>query len=320
MIEIENVSLNLKSFHLENINIKINKSEYFVLLGPIGSGKTLLLEIITGIVVPDSGRIIINNRDVTRLPPEKRNIGYVTQDYSLFDHMKVIDNITFGLRIRKVPKNDAYKNVEHIIEKLKIENILDKYPYQLSGGEKQKVSLARALAINPSILLLDEPLVSLDPKTREMFLEELKKLHEDMRFTALHVTHSLEEARLLSDRIGIINSGKLIQVGKFKDIENNPGSEFVASFLGFDNIILENALNEYLGIERDKKVAFKSDEIEISEDGIEIEIKSIINEYNLYRINAGLGNSDLIIKTNNFPEINKNKLKIKIKRFVIIHD
>ena len=320
MIELKNITLRLKSFSLQNIDLKINDNEYFVLLGPTGSGKSMIMDIIAGSIIPDEGRIIINGRDITYLPPEKRKVGYVTQDYSLFDHMKVIDNITFGLRVRKVSEKDAMDIIKPLVDKFNLNELLDKYPYVLSGGEKQKVAIVRALAINPDILLLDEPLVSLDPNIRSRFMVELKNIHEEMKFTTLHVTHSMDEAEYLADHLGIIKSGRIIQVGKFDEISRNPVSDFVASFIGLENIISDDEINEILNVDKGKRIAFRPVDVEISDNGIEMDIEGMQKLYSGIRIMGKVNNSKITVILNSVSEIKNGKIKIKIKRFSVIQD
>ncbi len=320
MIELKNITLRLKSFSLQNIDLKINDNEYFVLLGPTGSGKSMIMDIIAGSIIPDEGRIIINGRDITYLPPEKRKVGYVTQDYSLFDHMKVIDNITFGLRVRKVSEKDAMDIIKPLVDKFNLNELLDKYPYVLSGGEKQKVAIVRALAINPDILLLDEPLVSLDPNIRSRFMVELKNIHEEMKFTTLHVTHSMDEAEYLADHLGIIKSGRIIQVGKFDEISRNPVSDFVASFIGLENIISDDEINKILNVDKGKRIAFRPVDVEISDNGIEMDIEGMQKLYSGIRIMGKVNNSKITVILNSVSEIKNGKIKIKIKRFSVIQD
>ncbi|PIV70012.1 MAG: ABC transporter [Euryarchaeota archaeon CG01_land_8_20_14_3_00_38_12] len=239
MIKLENISKNWENFSLKNINLEIKNNEYFVILGPTGAGKTLLLETIAGFHYPDSGKIIINNKDITFFPPEKRNTGFVYQDFMLFNHKTVFENIAYGLRIRGI------KNVEEQVEKMadlvNVKHLLSRYPSTLSGGEKQRTAIARALIIKPSILLMDEPLSALDALTQKKLRDELKKIHSETKVTTIHVTHDQEEALVLGDRIGIVDKGKIVQTGTPEEIFRKPTSEFVANFVGAENIFTGTA-------------------------------------------------------------------------------
>lgn len=235
MIRIENITLSVPTLTIENINLKIQNNEYFILLGPTGAGKSLFLDIIAGAYRPDEGHIFLDEEDITLKSPERRKIGYVPQEYSLFNNMSVKDNITFGLRVRGVYKAEAEKKVMPLIKTLDLENLLNKRPEVLSAGEKQKVTIARALAIEPKLLLLDEPLISLDLIIKEKFMYELKRIHKEYGLTTIHVTHEPVEAIELADRIGVFNNGKLVQVGDYNSIISSPQNEFIAKFMGLNN-------------------------------------------------------------------------------------
>jgi len=236
MIRLINLSKDFGDFALSGINLTVQKNEYFVILGPTGAGKTVLLEIIAGMYQPDTGEIWINDRNVTTKCPEERNIGFVYQDYLLFPHLKVRDNILFGLKIRKLSRHSMKSALEQMVALLRIEHLLDRYPATLSGGEQQRVALARALITSPQVLLLDEPLSALDPPTREKFQTELKHIHQFTRTTTIHITHDFDEAMVLADRIGIIRNGKLEQVGNPSDLFHKPRSREIARFVGMENI------------------------------------------------------------------------------------
>ena len=213
MIEIKGLKASLGSFTLEIEYLKVEKGEYFIILGPSGVGKTILINVIAGIIVPEKGKIFVDGRDVTRLPPEKRDIAIVPQDYALFPHMNVYDNIAYGLRLRKLQEKVIRKKVLELAKSLEIEKILDKRPFNVSGGEKQRVAMARALVIDPKVVLLDEPLASLDPGLRIKARNLIKKLHDRLKFTAIHVTHNIADAVILSRRVGYMEKGRLLFVG-----------------------------------------------------------------------------------------------------------
>ena len=243
-VYIENVTKKWENFSIRNVELKIAKGEYFVVLGPTGAGKTLLLELIAGFHKPDSGRIWIDNMDVTFLPPEKRGVGFVPQEYMLFPHMTVFENVEFGLKVRKVPKAERERRVEQTLEFMGLTHLRDRLPMTLSGGEQQKTALARALVIKPKILLLDEPLSALDTNMRKKMQNELKKLHEELKVTTIHVTHDQIEAFILANRLAVMKDGTIIQTGSPEQVFRRPKDDFVARFVGFENLfdgkIVEN--------------------------------------------------------------------------------
>lgn len=237
MIEIKKICKNWKEFSLKEINLEIKKGEYFVILGPTGAGKTLLLEMIAGFHLPDEGEIWINGEDVTTYPPEDRNIGFIYQDYSLFPHLSVIRNIRFGLELKGIPKDDIERESNEIMRLLGISHLSHRYPDTLSGGEQQKVAIARAVVTRPNVLLLDEPLSALDRRTQNLLREELKRVHQIEGLTSLHVTHDQTEAMILADRIAVMMNGEVVQVGTPHDIFNKPLNEDIADFVGVENIL-----------------------------------------------------------------------------------
>jgi molybdopterin-binding protein len=237
MIDIKNLSVDLGEFVLSDVSLKIEEGEYFIILGPTGAGKTVLLESIAGLHPIKTGEIWLRGKEVTRLEPEKRNISIVYQDHVLFPHLSVKENISFGLKMHKLKKQAIVERVNWIVELLSINHLLHRRPDTLSGGERQKVSLARALSTQPEILLIDEPLSALDPESRENVQMELRQLHQTLGVTTLHVTHDFEEAVSLGDRIAVIGEGQLKQVGTSDEIFRQPNSEFVARFAMARNIL-----------------------------------------------------------------------------------
>lgn len=218
MLRLEKVCKDWKGFKLKDISFEVKKGEYFIVMGHSGAGKTLLLETIAGIYKPDRGRIYLNGEDITEIPPEKRGIAYIPQEYALFPHLSVYDNIAFGLKIRRFNKSEIEKTVKELAEILGIVHILKRKPKTLSGGEKQRVAIARALAIKPKLLLLDEPFSNLDYQIRSKLIEEMKKWRKELEFTAIHVTHNFEEAIALGDRVGIMTNGSIELIGKPKKV------------------------------------------------------------------------------------------------------
>ena len=236
MIEIKGLSVDLGDFLLEDITFEVKQGEYYIILGPTGAGKTVLLESIAGLYPVKKGEIWLNGKEITNLEPEKRGIGVVYQDYVLFPHLSVKENIAFGLRLRGQPREEIEATIGWLVELLNISHLLERKPDTLSGGESQKVALARALSVKPKVLLLDEPLSALDPETREDIQHELRRIHERLNMTAIQVTHDFEEAVALGDRIAVIGEGRIMQVGTSEQIFRQPNSEFVARFAMSRNI------------------------------------------------------------------------------------
>lgn len=246
-VRTETLSKRWESFSIRNVGLRVGNGEYFVLLGPTGAGKTLLLELIAGFHKPDDGRIWINDVDMTALPPEKRQVGFVPQEYMLFPHMTVAENVEFGLRMRNVPRTEREKMVDELLEFMGLSPLRGRLPMTLSGGERQKTALARALVIKPKVLLLDEPLSALDVNTQKKLQGELKRLHQELKITTVHVTHNQVEAFILADRLAVMKDGAIIQTGSPKQVFHKPRDDFVARFVGFENLfdgeVVENRKN-----------------------------------------------------------------------------
>ena len=223
-------------FALKDVSLDVADGEYLALLGPNGAGKTLLLETIVGFHRPDKGKILLESKDVTSVPPEKRRIGYVPQNCMLFPHMKVWQNVEFGLKMRGVAEDERRKTVDGVLVMMGLTGLADKLPMTLSGGEKQKVALARVLAFEPKVILLDEPLASIDEETSRATKVELKRIHRDLKVTVVHVTHNQMEAFSLAERVAVMNCGQIVQVDQAKSLLSSPADEFVARFLGYENI------------------------------------------------------------------------------------
>lgn len=222
---------------VNNINLSIKEGEFVCLLGPSGCGKTTTLRMIAGFETATSGSIKMNNKDIAYLSPDKRGISMVFQNYALFPHMNVYDNIAYGLKIQKRPKEEINQRVEKILKLMKMEDFAERVPSQMSGGQQQRVSLARALIMNSEILLFDEPLSNLDAKLRLHMRDEIRKLQKEVGITSIYVTHDQAEAMALSDKIVIMKDGEIAQVGSPSEIYQKPNSEFVAKFIGRANIL-----------------------------------------------------------------------------------
>jgi putative spermidine/putrescine transport system ATP-binding protein len=226
---------------VEGVDIAVGKGEFLTLLGPSGSGKTTLLMTVAGFVQPTEGQVLLDQRDITALPPEKRDFGMVFQGYALFPHLSVAENVAFPLRVRHVPKPDQASRVAQALDLVQLTRFAERRPSQLSGGQQQRVALARALVFDPALLLLDEPLSALDKKLRAELQDELKALHRRVGRTFINVTHDQEEALSLSDRIAILNHGRLVQQGSPAQLYETPRTRFVADFLGKSNFLAGTA-------------------------------------------------------------------------------
>ena len=232
-IEIRDVSKNFGDFvALEDVTLSIPTGQLTALLGPSGGGKSTLLRIIAGLEAADSGTVVIDGADATGLPAQKRNVGFVFQHYAAFKHMTVAKNIAFGLEIRKRPKQEVEAKVEELLALVHLTQFGHRLPSQLSGGQRQRMALARALAIEPTVLLLDEPFGALDAKVRKELRDWLRRLHEEVHVTTVFVTHDQEEALEVANSIVVINDGRIEQIGTPDDLYDRPANDFVQSFLG----------------------------------------------------------------------------------------
>ncbi len=232
-IRVRNVTKRFGDFvALDNVSIDIEDGDLTALLGPSGGGKSTLLRIIAGLELPDSGTIEINDTEMTTLPPQQRNIGFVFQHYAAFKHLTVARNVAFGLEIRKRPKKEIKQRVKELLELVHLDQFGDRYPSQLSGGQRQRMALARALAVQPEVLLLDEPFGALDAQVRKELRTWLRRLHDEVHVTTVFVTHDQEEAMDVADRIFVMAAGKVEQEGTPDDLYERPANDFVMGFLG----------------------------------------------------------------------------------------
>ena len=233
MLQLRNINLTLGNFRLDSVSLNVDQQEYLIIIGRTASGKTTILKTIAGAYRPLSGKILIDGSDITNMPPEKRSIAYVSQIFSSFDPMNVHGNIEFGLKARGVPKPKREQLISEIVRDLGIEHLLDRMPVTLSGGEQQRVSLARALVTSPKILLLDEPLSMIDPETKGFIIRLLKAIPEKYNIPVVHVTHEWDEAYSLASRIAVIHLGRIIEVGTPEQIFYEPRSYLTAKLVGF---------------------------------------------------------------------------------------
>jgi molybdate/tungstate transport system ATP-binding protein len=286
MIKIEDLHVRLLDFQLRDINLAVAENEFFMLMGPTGAGKTVLLEAIAGLIPVNSGRIFIEGRDVTGLPSEKREIGLVYQDHALFPHLNVLENITYGLRFHGIPREEGEKRLSRLTQLLNLDHLLRRLPLNLSGGEKQRVALARALIVRPRLLLLDEPLSALDPNFREEIRNALKRLHENSDTTFLMVTHDFGEALALADRGAVIDHGAIEQVGAIQEIFQRPCSCSVADFVGMKNLF---------------EATFQDGAAEVS--GIKIRLNQSPETHHRY---VAIRPEDITMARNSFPSTHEN--------------
>jgi spermidine/putrescine transport system ATP-binding protein len=222
---------------VDDVSLEVRSGEFFSLLGPSGCGKTTSLRMIAGFERPDAGRILIGDADVTETPPHRRPVNTVFQSYALFPHLSVERNVAFGLRFTDVPKDEGRRRVAEVLELVRLGGYGDRRPHQLSGGQQQRVALARALVLSPSVLLLDEPLGALDAKLRRGLQIELKSIQRDVGITFLYVTHDQEEALTMSDRLAVMQEGRIEQLGSPREVYEEPATAFVADFLGVSNLM-----------------------------------------------------------------------------------
>ena len=248
------------------VSLTVEEGEMFTLLGPSGCGKTTLLRLLAGFYTPDAGEIRFGDRVVNEIPPHQRGIGMVFQNYALWPHMTVTENVCYGLKLRKVSASDMATRSRAVLDKVGLSGLGERYPGQLSGGQQQRVALARALVLNPLMLLLDEPLSNLDAKIRVQVRSEIRKLQKELGITAVYVTHDQEEALAMSDRIAVFNLGNACQIGPPKALYERPANRFVADFIGINNLI-DGTVRTVEGTERSLRAVTPLGEIGAIHDG-----------------------------------------------------
>ena len=277
---------------VDGVNLEIADGEFFAMLGPSGSGKTTVLRLIAGFELPDSGVIEIDGVDVSQTPPFNRDVNTVFQDYALFPHMTVLENVEYGLKVKKVAKDERIARARKALQRVKLEGYEARKPGQLSGGQRQRVALARALVNEPKVLLLDEPLGALDLQLRHEMQVELKELQRDIGITFIFVTHDQEEALTMADRIAVFNAGNIVQMGTAREIYDAPNSEFVAGFVGISNLLHREG----------KVISIRPEKIKLGAMGDRTapgEVVSVMFLGALTRINVAIGSDILTILAEN---------------------
>ncbi len=296
MIELKDIVVKFGDFEaLHNINVEVKEGEFFTFLGPSGCGKTTTLRTITGFIEPVKGTVNVDGKDITHVPIEKRNIGIVFQSYALFPTMTVYDNIAFGLKVKKLKKDEVDKRVREIAKKVDLsDEQLKKAVAQLSGGQQQRVAIARALVTGPAIICMDEPLSNLDAKLRVGLRNELKKMQRDFGITTIYVTHDQEEALTLSDRIAVFNKGYIEQIGTPNEVYNHSKTEFVCNFIGDINPICKGVADK-MGLDQDQHHFVRLERLRVNQkadDGATllpgvVESQEYYGLYIKYYINVG---------------------------------
>lgn len=326
-VELRGVEKKFPGFKLR-VDLEVKDGELISILGPSGCGKTTTLRIIAGLERPDKGNVLFDGRDVTFLPPYSRNIGFVFQDYALFPHMNVFKNVAFGLEVRKLPRKEIERKVREVLELVGLKGFENRMPEQLSGGQQQRVALARALVIEPEVLLLDEPLSNLDAKVRESLRMEIKRIQKELGITTMYVTHDQEEAMAISDRIAVMNFGRIEQVGRPLELYYNPKTEFVAKFLGTGNLLKLRSTNGVaclgelcfnVGVDGPVKVFFRPESVEIGKEGVEAEVMDYEILPGRIRFRLSVQGKEIIAEDSlaRYEEIPK-KVYIKVKRFSLL--
>ncbi len=299
-VRLEEVCVEVGSFRLDSISLEVRPGEYLVILGPTGCGKTVLLETLLGLHSPSRGRVLLGGRDAVGSPPEQRNLGYIPQDYALFPTMTVRQNLAFGPEIRRWPGAEVHSRVEELLDLLALAHLADRLPAHLSGGEKQRVALGRALAVHPRTLILDEPLSALDTGRRSELAGQLRSLQRRLQGSFLHVCHDLDEALRVADRIAIMRDGCLVQVGAPEEVLQRPLDAFVARFTGNPNVFpVRSASGRQVALEdgtllatshpaRTTAAAIRPEALRLLEDGAQTGPATVLEGRVLERIRRSL--------------------------------
>jgi multiple sugar transport system ATP-binding protein len=294
---------------VDNVSLKVEKGEFFVILGPSGSGKTTLLRIISGLEKPDDGKVIIDGQEVNELPPSKRNVGMVFQNYALYPHKTVLENLILPLE-GLMSKREAITWAEEISKRLGIHELLSRYPTELSGGQQQRVALARALLRKPKLFLMDEPLSNLDAPLRVSARKLIKDVQRENGITTIYVTHDHVEAMAIADRVAIMNNGRIIQVGTPEEVYNDPVDEFVATFFG--NPPMKIVSGKILGLEG--KIGVRAEDVEMGEGDLVGKVTDVEFWGDRYLAYVNLNGDTIPVFVSDKPKVG-SEVKLKFRRY-----
>ncbi|HEX5449437.1 MAG TPA: ABC transporter ATP-binding protein [Gaiellaceae bacterium] len=280
---------------VDGVDLKVGDGEFFTLLGPSGSGKTTTLRIIAGFEHPDEGTVKLGGTDITLRPPFQRPVNTVFQDYALFPHMTVADNVAYGLKVRGVDRKDRRERVDEVLDRVRLGSYGNRKPIQLSGGQRQRVALARAIVNRPEVLLLDEPLGALDLKLRQEMQTFLKTLQRELGMTFLYVTHDQEEALTMSDHVAVFNEGRIVQIGTPTEIYEQPATEFVAGFVGTSNILERNG----------RRFSVRPERIQINGSGEPATIADVVfvGAFTRYLVDTEAGERLTVVRQNDGTQV-----------------
>jgi putative spermidine/putrescine transport system ATP-binding protein len=313
---------------VDGVDLEVREGEFFSMLGPSGSGKTTCLRMIAGFEAPSEGSVQLGGRDVTRLPPYERDVNTVFQDYALFPHMTVIENVEYGLRVKKISRDERRSRANNALSMVQLSLFADRKPGQLSGGQRQRVALARALVNQPRVLLLDEPLGALDLKLRQAMQIELKEIQERVGFTFVYVTHDQDEALTMSDRLAVFNNGRIEQIGTPAEVYESPATGFVAGFVGTSNVLENEAAEAITG--SSEPITIRPEKIHLDGDGAKIDgqtctatghVREVVylGAFTRYIIELDVG-GELVVMQQNLTTSSMEALQVRGKSVRLVWD